>query len=126
MMAGTNGTLQVNGIQSPEPQGIEQVEGGSFQAKRANGIQPPEPHENREYVQRITIPLNKTYAFTPRKELHVVAIGAGYSGMILAEKLQNKYAEEMDQIVEHVIYEARDSVGGTWAINAYRSVKSEV
>jgi hypothetical protein len=102
------------------------IGGGSFQAKRANGILPPEPHENREYVQRITIPLKKIYAFTPCKKLRVVAIGAGYSGMILAQKLQHKYAEEMDQIVEHVIYEAKDSVGGTRAVNTYPSVRSEV
>jgi hypothetical protein len=60
-----------------------------------------------EYAKRIAIPLNKTYAFMPHKELCVVAIRARYSGMILAQKLQHKYAEEMDQIVEHVIYEAR-------------------
>jgi hypothetical protein len=46
MMAGTNGTPQVNGIQSPEPQDVDQAEGGSFQAKHANGIPPAESHES--------------------------------------------------------------------------------
>jgi hypothetical protein len=102
------------------------VQGGSFQAERANGIPPAESHENSEYVKRITIPLNETYAFTPRKKLRVVTIGAGYSGMILAQKLQHKYAEEVEQIVEHVIYEARDSVGVTWAVNTYSGVMCDV
>jgi hypothetical protein len=119
-------TPQVDGIQSPEPQDVGQVEGGSVQTKRANGIPPAESHENSGYVKRITIPLNKTYAFTFRKRLRIVAIGPGYSGMMLAQKLQHKYAEEMDQIVEHIIYEARDSVGGTWAVNTYPGVKGEV
>jgi hypothetical protein len=44
MMA--NSTPQVNSIQSPEPQDVDQVEGGSFQARHANGILPAESHEN--------------------------------------------------------------------------------
>jgi hypothetical protein len=112
-------TPQVDGIQSPEPQDVDQVEGGSVQAKRANGIPPAESYEISGYVKRITIPLNKTYAFTLRKRLRVVAIGAGYSGVILAQKL-------MDQIVEHIIYKARDSVGGTWAANTYPGIKGKV
>jgi hypothetical protein len=67
-----------------KPQDVDQVEGGSFQAKRVNGIPPAESHENSEYMKRITIPLNKTYPSRPRKKLRVVAIGAGYSGMTLA------------------------------------------
>jgi hypothetical protein len=61
-----------------------------------------------EYAKRIAIPLNKTCAFIPGKKLRTVATGARYSRMILAQKLQPKYLEEMDEIVEHVIYEARD------------------
>jgi hypothetical protein len=123
-MPQTNGTPQVNGFHNkPGPQDEDLEQSGSFQIE---GIPPAQARQNSEYVKHITIPLNEANAFTPRKKLRVVTIGAGYSGMTLAQKLQHKYAEEMDQMVEHVIYEARDTVGGTWDANTYPGVMCDV
>jgi hypothetical protein len=119
------GNPQVNGFHRPGPQ-EDGKENGSLQTAGADGTLPAEAHEDSEYVKRITIPLNEANAFTPGKKLRMVTIGAGYSGMTLAQKFQHKYAEEMDQIVEHVIYEARDSVGGTWGVNTYPGVMCDV
>ena len=116
-MSETNGIPQVNGFHKPDLQSQDLGESGSLHTEGTNGIPAAESHENSEYVKHITIPMNETTAWTPSKKLRVVTIGAGYSGMMLAQKLQHKYAEEMDQIVEHVVYEARDSVGGTWGVN---------
>lgn len=91
-----------------------------------DGIPPAEARENSEHVKRITVTLNEANAFTPRKKLRVVTIGAGYSGMTLAPKVQPKYAEEMDQIIEHVIYGARDRVGRTWGVSTYPGVMCDV
>ncbi|KXS95126.1 hypothetical protein AC578_2889 [Pseudocercospora eumusae] len=75
---------------------------------------------------KITIPLNDTPAWTPTRKLRVAIIGAGYSGMVMAQKLQHKYADEMSKLLDFVIYEARDSVGGTWRANTYPGVRCDV
>ncbi len=62
----------------------------------------------------ITIPMHNVPAFTPSKRLRVVTIGAGYSGMMLAHKLQYTYAKEFATLVEHTIFESKSEVGGTW------------
>lgn len=80
-------------------------------------IPPAEAHWNSDYVKRITIPLNDTPAWTPTKRLRVVIIGAGYSGMMMAQKLQHKHKAEMDRLIDFVIYESRSTVGGTWNAN---------
>ena len=120
--------LQINGFHNPSELRAEDFEesGVGLGAAGMNGIPPAASHENREYVRRITIPMKETPAWRPSKKLRVVTIGAGYSGMMLAQKLQHKYADQMDQIVEHVIYEARDSVGGTWGVNTYPGVMCDV
>jgi cation diffusion facilitator CzcD-associated flavoprotein CzcO len=65
-------------------------------------------------------------AFTPSKKLRVVTIGAGYSGMIFAHKLQYTYGPEFANLVEHTIYEAKSSAGGTWVANTYPGVQCDV
>ena len=126
-MPETNGPPQVNGFHKPSNLRAEdREESCGKEAAGMNGIPPVALHENGEYVKRITIPMKETPAWRPSKKLRVVTVGAGYSGMILAQKLQHKYAGEMDQIVEHVIYEARDSVGGTWGVNTYPGVMCDV
>ena len=118
LVYGVNGTYETNGIAELESSGSGHLE--------SNGIPPAELHSNPDYIKKITIPLNDTIAFKPRKKLRVVTIGAGYSGMTLAQKLQHKYAEEMDKIVDHVIYEGRDDSGGTWDANTYPGVMCDV
>ena len=119
-------TFQVNGYHESSHGDANLEESGSRQVNGVNEIPPAELHDNPEYIKSITIPLNETTAFTPRKKLRIVTIGAGYSGMTLAQKLQHKYGQQMDKIVEHVIYEASDSLGGTWAANTYPGVMCDV
>lgn len=77
-------------------------------------------------MPNITIPLNDSPAFTPERKLRVVTIGAGYSGLIFAHKLQYTYAKEAESILEHTIFEAKDQVGGTWVDNTYPGVQCDV
>lgn len=86
-------------------------EGGTYGVQESNGIPPPSAHANGSSMEEITIPLNDVPAFTPTKKLRVVTIGAGYSGLIFAHKLQHVYNEEMDVLIDHVIYEAKDQPG---------------
>jgi len=55
----------------------------------------------------------------------VVTIGAGYSGLTLAYKLQHEYPELQGNI-QHTIYEARNDIGGTWLVNTYPGVICDV
>lgn len=125
-MAQVNGGAQVNGFHKDGPTDQQMEEDVSGQANGTHDIPPAELHENPEYIKKITIPLNDTTAWTPRRRLRVVTIGAGYSGMIFAQKLQHKYKQEMDSILEHIIYEARDDVGGTWDANTYPGIMCDV
>lgn len=70
------------------------------------------------------IPLNTDFAYTPRK-IRVVTIGAGFSGLLIAHKFQHRFPELQD-IVEHKIFEARKDVGGTWLVNTYPGVQCDV
>lgn len=125
-MAKVNGTVQMNGFHKHDPTDQEMEEDVDVQANGVDDIPPAELHDNPEYIQKITIPLNDTTAWKPRRKLRVVTIGAGYSGMIFAQKLQHKYPKEADEILEHTIYEARDDVGGTWDANTYPGIMCDV
>lgn len=92
----------------------------------SNGIPPPEAYNDIEYMRNITVPLNDVPAFTPKRKLRVVTIGAGYAGLTLAQKIQHKYAKEMNNYVEHIIFEAKECVGGTWVANTYPGVMCDV
>ena len=130
-MAYTNGTY-VNGM----PNGHHEVHSATEQKeydllqsgnqKATDGIPPAAAYTNPEHMKNITVPLNDVPAFTPRKKLRIVTIGAGYAGMTLAQKLQHKYAEEMKNIVDHTIFESKDCVGGTWVANTYPGVMCDV
>lgn len=58
------------------------------------------------------------FAFTPRR-LRVVCIGAGFSGLTLAYKLQH---ERSLDYVDWVVYEKNPEVGGAWWENVYPGV----
>lgn len=64
-------------------------------------------------------------ALTPRRKLKVFTIGAGMAGLIMAYKLQHQYPE-MKDIIEHTIFEALHTVGGTWYLNTYPGVQCDV
>lgn len=68
--------------------------------------------------------LNEQYAFTPRK-LKVITIGAGFSGLLMAHKFQHRFPE-MQDMVDHTIFEAHSEVGGTWFVNNYPGVQCDV
>lgn len=68
-----------------------------------------------------SIPINNKFAFTPRK-LRIVTIGAGYSGLLIAHKFQHRFPE-MQEYVDHTIYEGHSELGGTWLVNTYPGVQ---
>lgn len=73
----------------------------------------------------IHVPLRDVHAWTPERKLDVITVGAGFSGLTLAYKLQHQYGELQD-MVRHRIYEAREAVGGTWLVNRYPGVQCDV
>ncbi|KAK1142952.1 hypothetical protein N8T08_007193 [Aspergillus melleus] len=79
---------------------------------------------NASQEDPFTIPMSTDYAYTPRK-LRVVTIGAGFSGLLMAHKIQHRFPE-LQEYVEHTIFEARNDVGGTWLINTYPGVQCDV
>lgn len=74
---------------------------------------------------QIDLSLSNVNAWTPERKLDVVTIGAGFSGLIFAHKLQHQYPE-LQQLVNHKIFEARDDIGGTWLVNRYPGVQCDV
>ena len=64
-------------------------------------------------------------AYSPRKKLKVVTVGAGFSGLLFAHKLQHQYPQ-MQDLVEHKILESRNEMGGTWLVNTYPGVQCDV
>lgn len=100
MMAPSNESLLSNGVHD-----------------RVNGV-----HTNgTTYGNPYTIPLNNQFAFTPRR-LRVVTIGAGYSGLLMAHKFQHRFPE-MQEYVDHTIFEGHSEIGGTWLVNTYPGVQ---
>lgn len=68
--------------------------------------------------------LAKEFAYTSRK-MKVFTIGAGFSGLLMAHKFQHRFPE-MQDIVDHTIFEAHHEVGGTWLVNDYPGVQCDV
>ncbi|KAJ5983102.1 hypothetical protein N7481_005201 [Penicillium waksmanii] len=107
---------------------------GEPASKKANGTngvkgtQKPSPYTNGHSIpdsqNGFSIPLNTEYAYKARK-LRVVTIGAGFSGLLMAHKIQHRFPE-LHEFVDHTIYEARSDVGGTWLINNYPGVQCDV
>lgn len=64
-------------------------------------------------------------AWTPRKKIKVVTVGAGFSGLMFAHKLQHQYPE-VGAMIDHKIFEARHDVGGTWLVNTYPGIQCDV
>ncbi|KAJ5785362.1 uncharacterized protein N7503_010574 [Penicillium pulvis] len=111
---GVNGTHGLNGTN-----GANGTNGTKTSTKPAvngdHGIDLPNQY---------SIPLNNEHAYKPRK-MRVVTIGAGFSGLLMAHKIQHRFPELQD-FVDHTIYEARSDVGGTWLINTYPGVQCDV
>lgn len=91
-----------------------------------NGVLPPSAHvNNTKHMAEVMTPLSDVPAYTPARKLRVITIGAGYSGLTLAHKLQHQQPD-MQDLVDHTIFEARDDIGGTWLVNTYPGVICDV
>jgi len=91
-----------------------------------NGIPPVTSHDIKaDRLPASSVSFNPVPAYTPTRKLRVVTIGAGYSGLTLAYKLQYEYAE-LQADITHTIYEARNEIGGTWLVNTYPGVVCDV
>jgi hypothetical protein len=91
-----------------------------------NGVPPPSAHINdTQHMAEVSIPLYDVFAYSPTKKLKVITIGAGYSGLTLAHKFQHQHPE-MQDLVDHTIFEARSDIGGTWLVNTYPGVICDV
>lgn len=75
-------------------------------------------------LKEISIPIAAHSAYHKRK-LRVATIGAGFSGLIFAHKIQHEQPE-LQEFIEHVIFEANDDIGGTWKVNTYPGVQCDV
>lgn len=74
---------------------------------------------------RKTAALYPEPAYTPRGKIRIATVGAGFSGLIFAYKLQHEQPEFQD-LVDHTILEARADLGGTWLVNRYPGVQCDV
>jgi cation diffusion facilitator CzcD-associated flavoprotein CzcO len=75
-------------------------------------------------LSEICIPMGDEPAYAPRK-LRVATIGAGYSGLTMAHKIQHQHPE-LQEFIEHTIFEANSGIGGTWKVNTYPGVQCDV
>lgn len=108
----------------------QQVGAGSYYPAKPNGeipkptrssdVSTTKSYEGNQY----TIPLHNQFAYKPRK-LKVFTIGAGFSGLLVAHKLQHRFPDLAD-LVDHTIFEARKDIGGTWLVNHYPGVQCDV
>lgn len=55
-----------------------------------------------------------------RRKLRIACIGAGYSGLTLAHKIDHEL--KLGDVIDLVIYEKNTAVGGTWFENTYPGV----
>ena len=77
-----------------------------------------------QQLDDIRVPLLDQIASKKRK-IKVVTIGAGFSGLLFAYKVQHEQPD-LQEFIEHVIYECNDGVGGTWKVNTYPGVQCDV
>ncbi|KAI9737885.1 MAG: hypothetical protein M1834_009255 [Cirrosporium novae-zelandiae] len=99
----------------PTPEITNRTDGSHVNGAHINGEHINEAHANGNPISNgnYSIP-DLTYYDTSKKQVRVLTIGAGISGIQMAYYLQ-KYSEN----VEHVIYEKNEDIGGTWIENRY-------
>ncbi|KAF9888834.1 hypothetical protein FE257_008203 [Aspergillus nanangensis] len=59
-----------------------------------------------------------------RRKLRIVCVGAGYSGLTLAHKIDHEL--KLGDVVDLAIYEKNPDVGGTWFENTYPGVACDI
>jgi len=84
----------------------------------------PQTNGSVSSTQDYDILMHDQLAFTPRK-LKVITVGAGFSGLMVAHKFQHRFPE-MQNIIDHKIFESRNDLGGTWLVNTYPGVQCDV
>lgn len=92
----------------------------------ANGERPNPPERYGQPLPDNWIPLYKKPLRTPTRKLRIACIGAGISAMNLAYKLYYEWRETLSDLTDLVIYEANESMGGTWLVNTYPGVACDV
>lgn len=107
----TNGTVD-GVVETPVP--LAMVNGANH--VQSSGDTPP---------GGIHVPLRDVHAWTPERKLDIITVGAGFSGLMLAHKLQHEHPE-LQAMVNHKIFESRETVGGTWLVNTYPGVQCDV
>lgn len=93
-------------------------------AKASSGPEIDPSIKHGEDFSSHSVPFFNQFAMQPRP-LRIITIGAGFSGLLIAHKLQHKFSE-MQQYVSHSIYEQRSEIGGTWLVNTYPGVQCDV
>jgi hypothetical protein len=101
---------------------------------KVNGVKPTEPMVNGAHTNGVQdahqetaqdpFKLASEYGYTPKK-LKVFTIGAGFSGLLMAHKFQHRFPE-MQEFIDHTLFEAHSEVGGTWLVNNYPGVQCDV
>jgi hypothetical protein len=94
------------------PSAEEPLTNGLYQESSSNGANGHSPGNGVHPDTYKSAKLNDQYAYMPRKH-RVITIGAGFSGLLMAHKFQHRFPE-MQQFVEHTIFEGRSELGGTW------------
>ena len=120
---GSNEAAEISLVDDGEIPSVGPTEANGNSEAILNGIKAAYTN-GRPSPSKFAIPLNKQLAFTPRK-IRVITIGAGYSGLIIAQKFQHRYPE-MQDMIKHTIFEGRSEVGGTWLVNTYPGVQCDV
>lgn len=125
---GTNQKSPAVSIKSPVTEGeIPQINGASKPIANGvltNGASTDGTTNGYHKTVQDPFKLASEYAYTPRR-LKVFTIGAGFSGLLMAHKFQHRFPE-MQDIVDHTIFEAHHEVGGTWLVNNYPGVQCDV
>ena len=83
----------------------------------------PEASGRRDLKEQPTL-FNPDFALKPRK-LRIITIGAGFSGLLIGHKFQHRFPE-LQEFVDHTIFESRSDIGGTWLVNTYPGVQCDV
>lgn len=69
------------------------------------------------------VPIGEQHLRQPRP-LKIITIGAGFSGLTMAYKIQHQY--KLGDQIQHVIYEKNPDIGGTWYENRYPGLVCDI
>ncbi|KAK7208013.1 hypothetical protein BZA70DRAFT_272723 [Myxozyma melibiosi] len=70
------------------------------------------------------VPVFEEILYTPQRKLRIVCAGAGFSGLMLAHKIQHELKAE--EFMDLQIYEKNAGIGGTWYETRYMGAALDV